>query len=466
MGRPLTTCVQMPYRNPHASSDLILPVLVVCNTPDDELYRNITENAALDLPWLQVRPAHDLTAVMCGGGPSLVDYIEEIRDLQVQGAVVFAMNAASRFLHEHGIRVDYQVVADAKPETASLVDPRASHHFIASQVDPGTMQRAMDAGRGVTLWHLAIDEAMDRLFPDHRRKAGGYALTGGGAAVGNSALCVAYVRGFRRFEIFGYDSSHRGEASHAYAQPMNWSIPTCEVEWAGKTYRSSLAMKAQAEKFQFTARSLKQEDCTVNVHGDGLLPAMWNTQEQDLEERDKYRLLWGTDTYRAYSPGEQCVPQILEHLRPSGLVLDFGCGTGRASLELAKLGHQVLLTDFADNCRDQEAMSLPFLEWDLTKPGMPVSAPFGICTDVMEHIPPADVDAVIENIMAAAERVFFQISTTEDHCGALIGQHLHLTVQYAGWWREHFEAAGHSITWSAVDAGTACFVVHRNRRHT
>ena len=58
---------------------------------------------------------------------------------------------------------------------------------------------------------------------------------------------------------------------------MNEFIPTVNVEWAGKTYLSSVAMKAQAEKFQITGQALKREGCTINVHGEGLLPAMWNT---------------------------------------------------------------------------------------------------------------------------------------------------------------------------------------------
>ena len=46
----------------------------------------------------------------------------------------------------------------------------------------------------------------------------------------------------------------------------------------------------------------------------------------------------------------------------------------------------------------------------LTKP-IKHRAAYGYCTDVMEHIPTDDVAAVIENIMASAEKVFFLISS-------------------------------------------------------
>jgi SAM-dependent methyltransferase len=453
MARPTTTVVQMPWQNPHASAPLILPVLVVCNTSDAELERNIAANAALPLPWVGFQPAHGKVAVMVGGGPSMADHLYDIHDWQMQGATVFAMNAASMFLREAGIAVDYQVLADAKPETAELVDPWAKHHLVASQVDAATMARA----ERTTLWHLCIDETMDRLFPVERRKAGGYALIGGGAAVGNSAMCLAYVMGYRRFEVYGYDSSHRGDASHAYDQPMNRFIPVAEVQWAGKTYRASVAMKAQAEKFQITGQALKNEGCAIHVHGNGLLPAMWNTRAEDLEECDKYRRMWSTDSYRNVSPGEEIVPLILDKLRPAGLVLDFGCGTGRASLALARAGLDVLLIDFADNCRDEEAMGLPFLEWDLTRP-LPPHAHYGICTDVMEHLPPESVDVALANIMAAADRVFFQISTTEDDMGVLIDQTLHLTVRPHAWWRERLAALG-AIEWEDDQTVASLFIV-------
>lgn len=459
MTRPTTTVVQMPYRNPHASMPLILPVLVVCNTSDEQLHKNIARNASLPLPWAAMTPAHDGVIVLCGGGPSIAESLDEIKRLQAGGATVWAMNGAHKYLRENGVEPDAQVIADGKSETSSLIDDGARVFYVASQCDPLTVDRAMSTGL-VTLWHLAISEEMDSLFPAARKRAGGYALVGGGASVGNSALCLAYVLGFRRMELFGYDSSHKDGQSHAYEQEMNQFIPTSEVEWAGKAYVASVAMKAQAEKFQITGQALEREGCTINVHGDGLLPAMWNTPPGSLKECDKYRLMWSTEAYREVSPGECVVPVILEVLRPDGLVLDFGCGTGRASLGLSNAGCDVLCIDFADNCRDEEAMGLPFLQWDLTRP-LPPHAHYGICTDVMEHIPPSDVEQVVANVMAAADNVFFQISTVPDVMGALIGQDLHLTVRPHGWWRDLLGRFG-SVSWESDTGEASMFVVRKS----
>jgi len=300
---------------------------------------------------------------------------------------------------------------------------------------------------------------VEQYLPKERVQLGGYVLLGGGASVGNSAMCVAYAMGFRDLHCFGYDSSHRGEASHAYKQPMNALIPTVDVEWAGRTFTSSVAMKAQAEKFQMTAQALKQAGCQIEVYGDGLLQHMYTAAPANLTERDKYRLMWQFDSYRETAPGELTVDVFLSIAEPHGLIVDFGCGTGRAALRLAEKGHEVLCVDFADNCRDDEAMGLPFLEWDLTRP-CPARGKYGFCSDVMEHIPPADVPTVLANIMEAAPRVFFRIDTEEDLCGALIGHHLHLTVQDHAAWRSALEAHGR-ILFEQDIGGASLFYVER-----
>jgi hypothetical protein len=444
----MTQVVQMEYRNPHASMPMYVPMAVICNTPDEELQRNITENSARDLEWLESREPHAVKAIMVGGGPSLVDHLEEIRALQAEGGIVFAMNAASAFLNARGFVVDYQVIADAKDETATLVDPLALKHLFASQAGPLTFEAA---GRPI-VWHLDIGN-IEAYFPPERVARGGYALTGGGGAVGNAALCVAFALGHREFHIFGYDSSHRDDQSHAYDQPMNALIPCVMVPWGGKVFKSSVSMKHQAEKYMLTSQALKREGCELHLYGDGLLQTMALTEPKDMSERDKYALMWAYDAYRNVSPGELIVPKFLEVMKPSGLIVDFGCGTGRASLALREAGHEVYLVDFTDNCRDNEALCLPFLQWDLCHP-CPLRVEYGICSDVMEHIPPNDVPTVITNIMGSAVNVFFQISTVPDKFGQAIGQTLHLTVMPHQWWLDMFEALGYVVTYD-VDRGNA-----------
>lgn len=454
MAAPKYEIVHKHIQNPHASAPLIIPIAVISNTSDEVLANNIRANAALDLPWLAAHTAHERAAIMVGGGPSAADYLEDIRALQRDGGTIFAMNGASRWLRRHGITPDFQVICDAKAETATLVDPDAAAHLFASQVNPETM-RAVERP---TLWHLGAEE-IETLFPAARKARGGYVILGGGAAVGNSALCVAYAMGFRQMHLYGYDSSHRDGESHAYSQPMNAWIPTVDVEWAGRTFTTSIAMKAQAEKFRLTSRQLEQMGCVIQLYGDGLLQHMATAEPENLTERDKYRLLWQFDSYRVVSPGELMADAFLEIMQPDGLVIDFGCGTGRAALKIHEAGLPVLLIDFADNCRDQEALGLPFIEADLARP-CPARGRVGLCADVMEHIPADQVERVVANMMEACPRMFFQIDTEQDVCGALIGHELHVTIWPHARWREMLSRFG-AITHEHELEGKSIFVVER-----
>lgn len=452
MASPKNEVIQMEYHNPHASMPLFVPVLVICNTPDEDLERNITINTKKDLRWLKSVKAHDGVAVLVGGGPSVVDDIEKIAQLKQNGATVFAMNAASQMLRDNDIEVDYQCIVDAKPETKNLIDYSAKNHLIGSQVHPETMDSISDP----VVCHLEIGE-IERFFPEKKVNRGGYVLLGGGASVGNTALCMAYALGFRELHIFGYDSCHKNGKSHAYPQDMNIFIPTTEVKWMDKTYTASVAMKSQAERFIYTASGLKKLGCHINVYGEGLLQSMYNAKYEDLTEREKYQLMWQFDSYREGSPGERIADFYLDTFEPKGLVIDFGCGTGRGSLVISQR-NPVILIDFADNCRNEEAQSLPFIQWDLTK-ALPITAPNGFCTDVMEHIPTEDVEGVIKNIMASAKEVFFQISTVDDVMGDLIDEPLHLTVKPHSWWKDLFVKNGYHIQYDREDDAVSIFYV-------
>jgi hypothetical protein len=77
----------------------------------------------------------------------------------------------------------------------------------------------------------------------------------------------------------------------------------------------------------------------------------------------------------------------------------------------------------------------------------------------MEHIPPADVETVIRNIMTASGTVFFQISTVPDVCGGIIRQRLHLTVRPHDWWKDTFSGLGYTVTYDKQLGDASQFVV-------
>ena len=189
-----------------------------------------------------------------------------------------------------------------------------------------------------------------------------------------------------------------------------------------------------------------------------------------LTEQQKYEAMWKEPAYRAVAPGEALASLFLAQPngpKPGSEVIDFGAGTGRGALLLALLGQcKVKMVDFAGNSLDDDmrqmldtqAHALSFIQHDLSKP-LGFTAEYGFCTDVMEHIPPAQVDDVLKNILQAAQHVFFQISCGDDVCGKLIDEPLHLSVHDYDWWRAKFLQFDARIHWSENRGGTCLFYV-------
>lgn len=440
--------LQLSHQNPGAEKPLILPVHVICNTSDEQIFSNISINSRRPGAWVKPVSAHAGVAVLCGSGPSLADTLDDIRQHRANGATIFAMNGAAAFLHQHGLTADYQAIIDAREETAQLVGPARAHLF-ASQVHPACFERQPFA----QVWHLQVTN-IDDYLPDYDE---GYCLIGGAASVGNTVTCLAYALGFREMHCYGYDSSHRDGQGHAFRQALNDGDPCASVRFCGKDYIASLTMKLQAEKFMETSRNLTQLGCSVQVHGTGLLPDMYNTPREALTEQQKYERMWTIKEYRKEAPGERLVNEFVQAFPERGRVLDIGCGTGRASVRLKALGYDVTLLDFTDNSRDYEALVLPFVRHDVTEP-FPVTGQYGFCTDLMEHVPPESVPTVLRHIRNATQQAFFQISTEPDLLGALINQPLHLTVQPAAWWREQLTLAGFTILDETIHSQAVLFV--------
>lgn len=434
------TTIYMKHRVEGATLDLIIPVALTINVPDEVIAANVRANTRRVPRHKRVRTAkpHDAIAIMCGSGPSLAKHLGDIRALRHHGEV-FALNGTASYLAKNDMIADWQVIVDARPRTAELVGPAFGHLF-ASQCDPA----CFDAKPQAMMWHF-INGELDQQLPDDEPA---HAQIGGAGSVGNCAMALAWAMGYRRFEVFGYDSSHSGNDSHAFHQPLNDFEPWGRFTFNGREYICSYTMRSQASRFQLIGRELIRNGCIVNVHGDGLLQDMWRAPFSALSEVEKYERMWLEPDYRAYSPGEESAFTFVEEMAPDGPIIDFGCGTGRGGLAIHKLtGQPVTLVDFAGNCLDPGCADMPFVVADLTRP-LGLEAPYGYCTDVMEHIPPADVDAVITNIMAASPKVFFQVSTVPDRMGALIERDLHLTVQPGEWWRQTFERLGLHVAWS------------------
>ena len=243
-----------------------LNVQTFCNVADSELKSNIRYSSSLNLPWLIEKKPNDLTAVIVGGGPSLKSDLGIIKTRQKSGHKIFALNGAEKILTENGIRVDFQIIMDAKPENISFVENSEADIFIlASQVNKGLFDELKN--RNVLLFHASIPFIRD-LLPEAKRNT---VVVGGGTTVLTRAMALIHFMGYRHQHLYGVDSSFKDNEHHAYKQLMNSDKPS-EVMVGDRNFLSCPWMMAQVDEFQSVSRVLAQEDSVITVHGDGLLP--------------------------------------------------------------------------------------------------------------------------------------------------------------------------------------------------
>lgn len=231
---------------------------VIPNVSLETLRKQAKHSATLDVERLKPRAAHDGKVAIIGGGPSAGDPISrvEISNLRASGCAIWALNGSYDWLLARGVIPDAHVILDARPENARFLHnsrPETTY-YIASICNWVVYDTLMREQRNVVRYDL---DAMGDC----------------GTTVGTYALTVAFIEGFREIHLFGYDSSFRGEAGHAYEQAQDGDV-VVDAYSGDKKFKAASWMVRQAQDFQGVATALIAAGGTITVHGDGLLPYM------------------------------------------------------------------------------------------------------------------------------------------------------------------------------------------------
>lgn len=242
---------------------------LVCNVPDEILFANMHAAQARGLPIIEAVPPHDEIAVVCGGGPSLGDDIETIREMQQHGCKIFALNNVGHFLLERGIIADALVVLDARSHNARFVKGLSAQTllYVATQCAPETFD-AVTAGAEVITWHPNMNGQSG--LREERKTI----YIGEGTVVGVRAMRMVHILGYRELHLFGLDCSFRDGHAHAYVQPENDADRPLECSVGDEKFISTPWMIRQAEDLQNLSVSLMGAGALIGVHGSGLFPSM------------------------------------------------------------------------------------------------------------------------------------------------------------------------------------------------
>lgn len=159
-----------------------------------------------------------------------------------------------------------------------------------------------------------------------------------------------------------------------------------------------------------------------------------------LRETHEQNLLWG------HGHGEINLPKVLPHLQPGDTVLDYGCGKGGLVYALRGAGHVASGYD-------------PGIDHFSARPqhNFDVLVSF----DVLEHVEPEHIAAVLDDMESLAKRALLNISLVPAHKTLTDGRNAHLLVRPVEWWQAELESRWFQVILTQAKAKEATFLCVR-----
>lgn len=114
-------------------------------------------------------------------------------------------------------------------------------------------------------------------------------------------------------------------------------------------------------------------------------------------------------------------------------VLDYGCGEGAlARAVLARADRRLAVREYD-----------PAVDGKSDRPSF---ADLVVCTDVLEHVEPDRLDAVLAHLKSLARRALFIVVATRPSNKTLSdGRNAHLILETPAWWQARIESAGMTV---------------------
>lgn len=254
--------------------------------PPSELAANIKSALSRGLRWITPVAPHDGIAVICAGGPSLIETADHAKIRHVRdGASIVAINGAVQYLHERRVPVWGCILLDPQPVLADQIEvvPDVTW-LVASQCHPMLFDKL--AGEDVFLWHADADCDVSGLCGKYRDD---FPIIPGGSTAALRALHLLHCMGFREFHYYGLDGSFSENRHHAYDQPEDDGMPIKIVKVKdGDTERTFISRKdyiRQADEFitlcDQATELYGRAAIKLFVHGDGLIPFIWRQRRRN-----------------------------------------------------------------------------------------------------------------------------------------------------------------------------------------
>ena len=464
---------------------------------DEEALNNIRASVNYDHPILAPQPVRQGSAIFVAGGPTLLQFLPEIRRRADAGEYVFTSNNTHDWLVERGVKLRACLLLDPKERVkdyVKLVQPDTAY-LISNCVNPKVWEAMAERGAKMMkvmvaygIQNEADQKLMNDLYPNIPAK---YYLPGG-TMTALRAMPLAGMLGFRKLELYGFDSCFSAQEPrliyegteefrsartdhtiyqdekgrfiidepddggffYAYKKSRRENVKI--VEYKGRRFLSSQVFVHQAMQIEKWYDRLEAQ-LEIVIHGDSLSAHVLETHKRELAEKrasigdrrwtDEYgeqmRKMheagsFGIHGYTDIEWSARALLSLLCTIQRPVTVLDYGAGAGTFADAIAKVFKWIEVTSydpFHPKFREDPAPG----EHDAVN-----------CTDVLEHV---ELECVDNTLKYIAQRARFMacFSIGLDDAKKILpdGRNAHITQKSAKWWadklREHFAIVDYAI---------------------
>lgn len=252
------------------------------NTSHEHVVANIKAN--LDLGLKEIEPHEiqpDVVVYLLAGGPSLKQHEAEVIEAGRAGVPCVTVNGSYGWLLDRGIRPAAHVQVDAREFNRRFITRHVDtcKYLVSSQCD-NELVKSLPAEQ-TWLWHSGPSDLVKQTLMEWAEETGErrewYPVYGASTVVSRAVTLLALL-GFRKIEIFGWDSCLMDGEHHSYDQPENDSKDIVTVTVGDRHFRCHPWMVVQANEFPKVVRHIYSQvpDLELSVRGNGLIAAILN----------------------------------------------------------------------------------------------------------------------------------------------------------------------------------------------
>jgi hypothetical protein len=256
-----------------------------------EQLEHIAANSAALATWIGSYQAHEQTALFVSAGPTLEAHLDEIRERQAKGAIVFTVKHAFPTLKKAGITPDWTVILDPRP-----VDGKSTHGVIRTDLftEAGPEDKVLFATMTHPSVRMHLESKGVQLFGWHAHTQATLAakpasfdkgmVVMGGTCSATRIPMLAFVMGFRRFEFYGYDFFYPEDAKQDDIKQSLMKITL----GANRQFLTTGELIAAMQDLGQWNKWLVDNRISVKFHGEGAGAAIWDTTVNNYTPPEEY----------------------------------------------------------------------------------------------------------------------------------------------------------------------------------